>query len=100
MKKHLPELSGKVVNAWEKFGLGLDLLIDDAPHHHEQKDCITILVERPWNKPIKEKINFEACFSNWQEGEEIILQEIEKIRNLKKEEKGNTLKGKEQEINF
>jgi 5'(3')-deoxyribonucleotidase len=68
LRRHIPELSGTLLGTQNKCGLGLDLLVDDAPHHHESADCVTVLVKRPWNQNVRCKLKF----SNWTEGSRIL----------------------------
>lgn len=77
LHRHIPELSHALVASQNKFGLGLDLLIDDAPHHHEAADCVTVLVKRPWNRGV----DCSLQFSDWTEGSRILNQFIDNKRN-------------------
>jgi 5'(3')-deoxyribonucleotidase len=72
LRKHIPELSGGLIASRDKFGLGLDVLIDDAPRHHEAADCITVLVRRPWNRDIRCLLEF----SDWSDGLRVVNQLI------------------------
>ena len=64
LRRHIPELSGELIASRNKFGLGLDVLVDDAPHHHKTADCTTVLVRRPWNRDIRCPLEF----SDWNDG--------------------------------
>jgi len=63
-----PDLADRIVFSRTKSGLGLDVLVDDAPHHLENPDFLPVLVERPWNKGVSCKLHF----SEWQEGYSIL----------------------------
>src|SRR5260370_38906498 len=58
LRRYIPALSSALVAARNKSGLGLDLLVDDAPHHHEAADCVTVLVKRPWNQGVRCALQF------------------------------------------
>jgi len=73
LRKYIPALSGTVIAAKDKFGLGLDILVDDAPHHHAASDCTTVLVKRPWNKAV----HCPYEFSGWQDGQRLLQQLIQ-----------------------
>ena len=64
LRRYIPELSDALISARDKSGLGLDVLIDDAPHHHEAADCVTVLVRRPWNQDVHCRLQF----STWHKG--------------------------------
>jgi 5'(3')-deoxyribonucleotidase len=68
LRRHVPELSDRLIAAANKYGLGLDLLIDDAPHHHRAADCTMVLVERPWNQDV----HCALRFSDWEEGKGLL----------------------------
>ena len=72
LRRHIPELSGDLIASRNKFGLGLDVLVDDAPHHHEMADCVTVLVRRPWNRDIRCPLEF----ANWTDGLCVLIQLI------------------------
>jgi 5'(3')-deoxyribonucleotidase len=72
LRRHIPELSGKLIAARNKFGLGLDILVDDAPHHHEMADCTTVLVRRPWNCDVRCPLEY----SHWTNGSRVLSQLI------------------------
>jgi 5'(3')-deoxyribonucleotidase len=72
LRRHIPELSGKLIAARNKFWLGLDILVDDAPHHHEMADCATVLVRRPWNRDVRCPLEF----SHWTDGLRVLSQLI------------------------
>jgi 5'(3')-deoxyribonucleotidase len=74
LRRHIPELSGALQGAQNKSGLGLDLLVDDAPHHHEAADCMTVLVKRPWNQNVRCKLKF----ADWAEGSRLLKRLIHK----------------------
>lgn len=78
LRRHVPELSERLLAASNKHGLGLDLLIDDAPHHHQAADCPMVLVERPWNLDVQCALRF----SDWKEGKEL-LNRLVSQRNIK-----------------
>lgn len=76
LHKYIPELSDRIVSAKTKIDLGLDILIDDAPHHHKEADCICVLVRRPWNRDV-------ACpfqFADWVDAERVVMAIIRKSR--------------------
>lgn len=69
LRQYFPDLAGSIIFSKTKFGLGLDVLVDDAPHHFEQTDFIPILVERPWNK----NVDCFLRFSEWSVGKSILF---------------------------
>lgn len=79
LRRFIPELAESLVAAKIKTGLGLDILVDDAPQHHESPDCVPILVERPWNSRVVTNLKF----SDWADGEKIIFKLIEGMRHGK-----------------
>jgi 5'(3')-deoxyribonucleotidase len=69
LRRHVPDLAKHVLFQADKFGLGLDVLVDDAPHHFATADCTAVLVERPWNRGV-------ACdyrFREWSDGRRVLL---------------------------
>lgn len=68
LQQHIPELAEKLVVARTKSALGLDILVDDAPHHYQSADCTPVLVDRPWNQ----SVNAEHRFKTWYEGEQLV----------------------------
>jgi 5'(3')-deoxyribonucleotidase len=72
LRRHIPELSGKLIASKHKFGLGLDILVDDAPHHHEMADCTTVLVRRPWNRDVRCSLEFV----HWADGLRVLTRLI------------------------
>jgi 5'(3')-deoxyribonucleotidase len=74
LRRYIPELSGALLGAQNKSGLGLDLLVDDAPHHHKAADCMTVLVKRPWNQNVRCRLKF----AHWAEGSRLLKQLIHK----------------------
>jgi 5'(3')-deoxyribonucleotidase len=74
LRRHIPELGDALVAATTKSGLGLDLLVDDAPHHHETADCVSVLVKRPWNRNVHSGLQF----SDWKEGRRLLNRLIRK----------------------
>jgi 5'(3')-deoxyribonucleotidase len=81
LHRYVPELSDRLVAARNKSGLGLDVLVDDAPHHHEAADCTTVLVKRPWNRGVQ-------CawqFTDWPKGYHILTELIADRRNQEHE---------------
>ena len=75
IKRHIPELSDSILFTNKKSGIGLTVLVDDAPHHFQGSDFIPILVERPWNK----NVTCDLRFSDWSSGYSLILQLIQSI---------------------
>jgi len=74
LHKHIPELSDRIISAKTKINLGLDILIDDAPHHQKDADCICVLVRRPWNRDV-------ICpfqFTDWADAERVVTTIIRK----------------------
>jgi 5'(3')-deoxyribonucleotidase len=81
LETHLPELSDKVIFATVKTGLGLDILIDDGPHHFEHpKDhpggFTGILVDQPWNKHVKTP----HIIQDWHHAPKIVEKVVQKIK--------------------
>jgi 5'(3')-deoxyribonucleotidase len=72
LRRHIPELSEGLIASRNKFGLGLDVLVDDAPHHHKMADCVTVLVRRPWNRDILCPLEF----ANWTDGLCVLIELI------------------------
>jgi 5'(3')-deoxyribonucleotidase len=68
LQQHIPELADKLIIARTKSALGLDVLVDDAPHHFQSADYIPVLVDRPWNQ----SVNARHRFKTWYEGEELV----------------------------
>jgi len=75
LRKHIPELADALIVARNKSGLGLDVLVDDAPHHCQSDDYIPVLVERPWNEGVRSPYRFK----NWYEGEALVRRLVEAI---------------------
>ena len=75
LSTHIPCLAGQLISARTKSGLGLDILIDDAPHH-QTGDYIPILVRRPWNVRIKS----EFAFSEWNEADGVLNKALTKLK--------------------
>jgi 5'(3')-deoxyribonucleotidase len=76
LQKYIPQLSDRIITAKIKTNLGLDILIDDAPHHHENADCVCVLVRRPWNRNV-------ICpfqFADWLDAERVLVPLIKKSR--------------------
>lgn len=74
LRKYVPELSDRIISAKTKINLGLDILIDDAPHHYKDADCIFVLVRRPWNRAV-------VCpfqFTEWADAERVVMRIIRK----------------------
>jgi 5'(3')-deoxyribonucleotidase len=76
LQKHIPELSDKIISAKTKTNLGLDILIDDAPHHHEESNCVCVLVRRPWNR----RVVCPNQFTDWIDANRLLTLLINKIR--------------------
>jgi 5'(3')-deoxyribonucleotidase len=68
LHKHIPELGDQIISAKTKTNLGLDILIDDAPHHHKDVDCICVLVRRPWNR----KVVCPFQFTDWVDAKRVL----------------------------
>jgi 5'(3')-deoxyribonucleotidase len=81
LRRHIPELSRKLIASRNKFGLGLDVLVDDAPHNHIMADCTTVLVRRPWNRDIRCPLEF----SEWPDGFRVLSQLINDAERYKHE---------------
>jgi 5'(3')-deoxyribonucleotidase len=77
LRKFIPELGESIIAAREKSGLGLDVLIDDAPHHHENTDYVPVLIKRPWNRAVPCPLQFE----DWLDGQELLLKLIREQRH-------------------
>jgi 5'(3')-deoxyribonucleotidase len=75
LRKHIPQLADAVLIARNKSGLGLDVLIDDAPHHLQSEDYVPVLVSRPWN----ESVDAPFRFGTWHEGEALVRRLVEEI---------------------
>lgn len=75
LRKHIPQLADAVVIARNKSGLGLDVLIDDAPHNSQAEDYVAVLVNRPWN----ERVDAPFRFGTWYEGEALVRRLVEEI---------------------
>jgi len=75
LRKHIPQLVDVLAIARKKSGLGLDILIDDAPHHCQTDDYIPVLVNRPWNQSVNAPFRFET----WYEGEALVRRLAEAI---------------------
>lgn len=75
LRKYIPELADALVVARRKSGLGLDVLIDDAPHHLQTEDYVPVLVIRPWN----ESVNAPLRFNTWHEGEALVRRLVKEI---------------------
>lgn len=75
LRKHIPELADALIVARNKSGLGLDVLVDDAPHHCQSDDYVFVLVERPWNESVCSPYRFK----NWYEGEALVRRLVEAI---------------------
>jgi 5'(3')-deoxyribonucleotidase len=74
--RNVPELSSSVIFARSKSGLGLDVLVDDAPQHFERTDFIPVLVERPWNRTVPCRLRFRE----WSEGRRMLDSVIKKFQ--------------------
>jgi 5'(3')-deoxyribonucleotidase len=72
LRRYIPELSGELIASKNKYGLGLDVLVDDAPYHHKTADCTTVLVRRPWNRDVHCPLEF----SEWTDGLRVVIQLI------------------------
>ena len=83
LQEHVPELSDSIFVTQSKFGIGLDILIDDAPHHHRHGDYIPVLVERPWNSGVTAALRFK----DWADGESLLLRLIQELRSAKRDNK-------------
>jgi len=68
LQKYIPELSESIISAKTKTNLGLHILIDDAPHHHKDADCLCVLVRRPWNRHVT--CRFE--FADWVDAHDVV----------------------------
>ncbi len=78
LKKHFPALADSVLFAKNKSGLGLDVLVDDAPHNFENVDFIPVLVIRPWNNSVICPLRF----TDWDSGKFLLsylAEEFERI---------------------
>jgi 5'(3')-deoxyribonucleotidase len=75
LQRYIPDLANTLIIASSKSGLGLDILIDDAPHHHDRGDYISVLIDRPWN----EAVNANFRFKEWPEGEALVRTLIQEI---------------------
>lgn len=69
LRCHFPDLANSVVFSKKKSGLGLDVLIDDAPQHFETGDFIPVLVERPWNTMVR----CELHFREWNQARSVLF---------------------------
>ncbi len=77
LRRHIPILADSTIFAKNKSGLGLDVLVDDAPHHFETPDFVPILVERPWNQAVC----CELRFLEWSKGRQVIFSVVEKLKS-------------------
>ena len=77
IERHIPTLSDSMVFTNTKVGIGLTILVDDAPHHFQATDFVPILVERPWNN----NVVCDFRFSDWSLGYSLILDLIHSIGN-------------------
>jgi 5'(3')-deoxyribonucleotidase len=75
LKRYIPSLAGSVIAARAKSGLGLDVLIDDAPHHHADGDYVSVLVRRPWN----ENANCDLAFENWTDADDVLGRAVQRF---------------------
>ena len=69
LRRYIPDLAKHVLFRTDKFGLGLDVPVDDAPHHFVTPDCAAVLVERPWNRGV----TCEYRFREWSDGRRVLF---------------------------
>ena len=76
LRGYFPDLADSVIFSKKKSGLGLNVLIDDAPQHFETADFIPVLVERPWNTMVR----CELRFRGWDEARQVLFPLLTKKR--------------------